>query len=439
MQQEHQKTDDTRPQLAGRSLDIKVALAALAVFGIFMYFLIRALFPTGVALNEESLGQTRDVRNAGAGRELSYSHDGIGNGVAVAEVLAVRRDVKVKGRNELAWRPAQQGITLGEQDSLQTQRNSGATIRLDDESVVKIGANSLIVFQGGVTDLFTPRHTNSIVMMEGSLDAQFASTQNNPRHLEVALPNGLARFIPGDDAAAVAFNINVNPDLSSSVSVMAGKSVVTVAGQTRTIDAEHGITISINGEVLERGRLPARPGNIRPRNRTVYEYRALPPEVVFAWDAVPDVDAYRLKVARDPEMSDLVIDQGLGKQRFGYNGLQDGTYYWQVSGMNGFMEGPAAGPHVLELVRDEQPPRLSLQPVEHQPGQQSVTLRGRTDAARVYIQGEEVATRAGRFQHEVPIDLGTNLIVVEAVDNAGNVAYESQIFNSTTFMNGGGK
>lgn len=439
MPEEQQNIEQTRPRLAGRSLDVKVALAALALFGVFMYFLIRVLFPTGVALNEQSLGQASDARDSAGGRELSYSHGHAGGAAAVAEILTVRRDVKLKGRNELAWRPAQEGVTLAEQDSLQTQRNSSATVRLDDESVVRIGANSLIVFQGGVTDLFTPRHTNSIVMMEGSLGAQFVSSPSDPRHLEVALPNGLARFIPGDDDAAVAFNINVNPDLSSSVSVMAGSSVVTVAGQTQTVDAEHGITISINGEVLERGKLPGTPDGIRPRNRSTYEYRSLPPEIVFAWNAVVDVDAYRLKVARDPQMSDLVVDQGLGELKFSYGGLQHGTYYWQVSGMNGFMEGPASAPHLLRLVRDEQPPQLVLQPFVHQAGQQFVTLSGSTDAARVYVQGEEVATNSGRFRHDVPVGLGANLIVVEAVDSAGNVTYQSQMFNTTTFINGGGK
>ena len=172
----------------------------------------------------------------------------------------------------------------------------------------------------------------------------------------------------------------------------------------------------------------------------VYEYRALPPEIAFSWKTVPGIDRYRFRLARDAEMNDVVIDERLGNPRFGYGGLQDGTYYWQVSAMSGFMEGPAAGPNLLKLVRDAVPPPLRLQPSEFVAGEDSVVVRGQTDpGARVYIQGESIVTSAGRFEQRVAIDPGTNLIVVEAVDLAGNVSYDSQIINTNSAINGGGK
>ena len=426
--------------LPGRSLDIKVAALGLLAFVILMFLLTRWLFPTGISINDESLGTTGDGRHGSANREVSYSGQDGDTGVTVAEVVSIRRNVQVRGADELAWSNAHQGATLANRDSLQTSRNSGAIVKFDDNSRIRIGADSLIVFQGGLSDPFTTRHTNSIVMMEGTLGAQFASSPENPTHLEVALPNGVARFVGGDSDAAVAFNINVNPDLSSSVSVMSGSGVVTIGGQTATVDAEHGVTISIKGEVLEEGKLPGLPTGIRPQDGAVFEYRALPPEVVFSWNAVADIDRYRFRLARDADMSDIVIDERLGERRFEYGGLQDGTYYWRVSAMDGFLEGPASGVHIVRLVRDAQPPALKLQPSEVLAGQNAVVVRGQTDAAaRVYIQGEAIVTVAGSFEQQVPIDPGTNLIVVEAVDDAGNVAYDSQIINSNTTINGGGK
>ncbi|MDH3588534.1 MAG: hypothetical protein OEQ74_03950 [Gammaproteobacteria bacterium] len=432
--------DTGQRELPGRSLDIKVAALGLLAFVILMYLLTRWLFPQGISLNEQSLGAERGARAGGAGGELSYSGQDDGSGAMVAEVVAIRRNVQVKGNNELAWSNAHTGVFLADHDSLQTLRNSGATVKLDDDSLIQVGPDSLIVFQGGISDPFTPRTTNSIVMMEGTLGAQFASSPGNPRHLEIALPNGLARFIPGDNDAAVAFNINVNPDLSSSVSVLSGAGVVTVGGHTTTVDAEHGVTININGEIIEEGRLPGRPTGIRPRNSKVYQYRALPPEVAFSWKPVPNIDRYRFRLARDADMNDVVVDERLGSRHFEYGGLQDGTYYWQVSAMDGFMEGPAAASHSIRLVRDASPPALQLQASQVVQGQEAIVVRGRTDpGASVYIQGEAVATVAGSFEQQVTIEPGTTLIVVEAVDGAGNVAYDSQIINTNITINGGGK
>ncbi|MDH3646665.1 MAG: FecR domain-containing protein [Gammaproteobacteria bacterium] len=426
--------------LSGRSLDIKVAALGLLAFLLLMFVLTRWLFPTGISINDDSLGKTGAEPDGSTHREVSYSDQDGETGASVAEVISIRRNVQVRGADELAWSNAREGAVLANRDSLQTSRHSGATVKFDDNSQIQIGSDSLIVFQRGVSDPFTARRTNSIVMMEGTLGAQFASSDEDPLHLEVALPNGVARFVGGDSDAAVAFNINVNPDLSSSVSVMSGTGVVTIGGHTATIDAEHGMTISIKGEVLEESKLPGLPTGIRPHDRVVYEYRALPPEVGFSWNAIAGIDRYRFRLARDAEMSDIVIDERLGARQFEYGGLQDSTYYWRVSAMDGFLEGPASALHTVRLVRDTQPPALKLQPSEVLAGQNAVVVRGHTDpAALVYIQGEAIVTAAGSFEQQVPIDPGTNLIVVEAVDDAGNVAYDSQIINSNTTINGGGK
>lgn len=436
--EQNSTTESASPRLlAGRTLDLKVAALAVAAFMIFMFLLTRWLFPEGMSLNEDGASETRHARERAQQRELGYSGRNTASGM-VAEVLTIRRNVRLKGRDELAWTAASAGAQLADRDSLQTLRNSGATVQLDDGSVLQIGPDSLIVFQGDVPDPFTPARTNSIVMVAGTLDARFASPQGSPMNLEVALPNGVARFIAGDNETAVAFNVNVNPDLSSSVSVHSGTGVLTVGGRTSTVDARHGITISADGEVLERGGLPGRPRGLRPGNSAVFDYRDLPPEVAFRWQPVAGADRYRFRLSRDRDMNDIVIDERLGAPRFDYGGLGDGTYYWQISALTGFIEGPAADTRQLRLVRDAVPPALELELA--QVLIDAAVVRGRTDPGTlVYIQGDAVALDGGRFEQRIDLDPGTNLIVVEAVDGAGNVAYDSQIINTNVAINGGGK
>lgn len=424
--------------MPGRSMDVVVAGIGLAAFVLLMFLLSRWLFPVGVSLKDDGADATAGARGTRTSHSLSYSEQTTAANSTVAQLVSVRRNVQIKEHDSLAWTSAEQGLDLADQDSLQTLSYSGATVRLEDSSVLKVGPNSMIVFQASAKDLFTPRRTNSIVMMEGTLSGDFASADGNPLLLEVALPNGLARFIPGDSDAAVAFNINVNPDLSSSVSVHSGKGVISVGGQTLSIEEQHGVTISINGDVIEQGRLPGQPLAVSPQSGSVYQYRNIPPPLVFSWKASSPDDSYRLRLARDAEMTDIVIDERFPMQEFSYQGLQDGTYYWQVSALDGYIEGPAAGPNRLSVVRDEQPPTLELLSSEHLDGQ--VRVRGRTEpGVRVYVQGEAITTSSGAFETTVEIDPGATLIIVEAVDEAGNVAYESQIINSKFSINGGAR
>ena len=58
-------------------------------------------------------------------------------------------------------------------------------------------------------------------------------------------------------------------------------------------------------------------------------------------------------------------------------------------------------------------------------------LAGRTEpGARVLVGGERVPTNeAGEFEYDLQLRPGINLVVVQAVDPAGNVSFRSQMVN----------
>ena len=62
----------------------------------------------------------------------------------------------------------------------------------------------------------------------------------------------------------------------------------------------------------------------------------------------------------------------------------------------------------------------------------SVTLSGTVEpGTRVIVADEEVQVgESGEFSHSVPLKRGANVIVVEAIDDAGNVAYRSTVVNA---------
>ena len=86
----------------------------------------------------------------------------------------------------------------------------------------------------------------------------------------------------------------------------------------------------------------------------------------------------------------------------------------------------------FELVQDLLPPQLEVRLPEATVETAELILRGRTDpGARVMIgRIEPPVADSGEFETTVNLRSGPTLIVVEAVDEVGNVAYFSQYVNA---------
>ena len=72
--------------------------------------------------------------------------------------------------------------------------------------------------------------------------------------------------------------------------------------------------------------------------------------------------------------------------------------------------------------------RLPDEPVDGS----STIISGLTEpGSEVYVGNEriEIGTE-GEFEHALRLDRGINVVVVEAVDNAGNIAYESRLVSA---------
>ena len=60
------------------------------------------------------------------------------------------------------------------------------------------------------------------------------------------------------------------------------------------------------------------------------------------------------------------------------------------------------------------------------------TITGSTEpGVRVLVGGERVDTNeVGHFEHTISLDRGLNVVVVEAIDSAGNTAYSSKVVDA---------
>ena len=185
---------------------------------------------------------------------------------------------------------------------------------------------------------------------------------------------------------------------------------------------------------MSRVELPKQPVIDSPRAGQTVRFNDLLPSVNFLWDHGASGREYRFLLAADPEMTSIMVDQRLSEARFNYGNLTAGRYFWTVQSVAGWNEGPRAPVRELVVVRDTVPPLLELMQPPAVVYNSSLRLSGRTDpGSKVFVQGQPVlGDSTGHFDHLVEISPGTSVLLVEAMDSVGNVAYASHTVTSKT-------
>jgi hypothetical protein len=204
----------------------------------------------------------------------------------------------------------------------------------------------------------------------------------------------------------VEFKLKVNPDKTSTLSLHKGNAQLLVGGKRLNLQENYGVTIGADGQATEPVALPSAPTPKLPTEGSAAYYRDVPPRLRFSWKPTEPTDNYRFMVARDPQFRQVVVDEEVSGTTFAHGNLKRGQYYWRVQALAGKTEGTPSEARALTIVQDRTPPVLYVQKLP-----------------KVAVDGE------GTFQHRLYIKPGASLIVIEAVDSAGNVAYATNLVN----------
>ena len=410
---------------------LMVILAFSVVLGITSYY-----FPIGTGVKElaHSLGESvSSVRS----REMQISR-GTSNSQAEtssslsAMVSSINNRVNVKLANDIAWGGAQVGMSLHHRDAIQTYDRSRALVEFNEQSYLDIGENSLVVFQDIQPDLFAQRTRTFRVTVEGELRGRLSRSADGSANLQVALPNAELQMAPGQAAGGdVEFKLTVNPDKTSTLSLHKGEAQLLVGGKQINLQENYGVTIGADGQALEPVALPSAPTPRLPTEGSTAYYRDVPPRLRFSWKPSETTGNYRLMVARDPQFRQVVVDEQVSGTTFAHGNLKRGQYYWRVQALAGKTEGTPSEARALAIVQDRTPPVLHVQKLPKVVHQSAITLRGKTEpGAKIYVEGTPVTVDSeGTFNHRLYIKPGASLIVIEAVDSAGNVAYATNLVN----------
>ena len=410
-------------------MDVGVLLGALVIFLLFLTVLIRVVFPEGPRLGDMIVRANAPFEDAGEVGTVDVEGGSVSTfGSFIAYLGDVRRDVKIRSANSIAWTSASEGNTVRNRDAVQTFHNSRARVDFETDNELRIGQNSLVVFRSGAADPFLERHDPAVVVMSGELSGTVNADYGS---FGVRFPAGLVELkADGRSGQGVDFRVGVNPDESSTISILSGQADVNIAGEHYRVSAEQGITITKDGRTLGARALPSLPAIREPKHNAIARYLAAPPRVTFRWGEVANAQNYRLEIAEDPQFEEILVDEMLTDASFTHGNLSSGDYFWRISARDGWVQGPASSPRRLSVVRDSVPPLLALEPIQEL-GDGRYVLHGRTaPGSNVYVRGQRVETSpTGDFEYFFNPEPGTRSIVVESSDAVGNIAYSSQVLH----------
>jgi hypothetical protein len=225
------------------------------------------------------------------------------------------------------------------------------------------------------------------------------------------------------------FRIAAAANKPSIVSVFDGGAEVTSPRGTVSVGPNMYVSVDASGTIDAPKPLPSIPEPSEPDAGEIRHFRGADAEVRFAWSQRDQPDAYHLVVAADPKFDDVYYDWQTPTAEFVQGHLKAGRYYWRVSAVRGGAESDFSPVRRIDLKPDAHPPALHVEFPSSDATEPSVIVRGTTDpGVSVYVAGKRVVVDAeGHFTTSVVLQHGVNLLVVEAVDPAGNVAYASQM------------
>lgn len=405
-----------------------IALLIVLLFFFIVLGIMNLYFPIGTSMKD--LAQTIGTSVSPTGpKDLFIA--GTNNTQIMARVTELGKKVNVKSANTIAWSRAQLGMTLASRDAIQTYAKARALIEFGGDNYLDVGENSLVILQGVEPDLFVNKLRTLRVEVQGELRGRLQRSDDGFTNLQVALPGADLQMVPGEGEQGVEFKLAVNKDKSSTLSLFKGDAEIMIGGKRVLLGENFALTIGPDGQPLEPVALPAQPILKRPVNGNASYFRKLPPKIRFTWKPEKPASAYRFMLSRDPEFRQLLVDERVKRTSFTYGNLKKGEYYWRVHSLTGDIEGMPSEVRKLHMVQDRTPPMLKLQKPPTVIRQPTITLRGKTEpGTKIYVDGTRVKVSAqGVFTHKLSVKPGATLIVVEAIDPAGNIAYATNLLN----------
>ena len=240
----------------------------------------------------------------------------------VAMLSSTANFVEERYAGEIQWKNAVPKDSLFEEDAVKTHDKAEAIINFVDSATVRIDENSVIIIRSLDRDALAG-NVPVFDIVGGRIDI-YSGTK-----VIVNTPNGTSMLLP--EKGKGGLRIEVGKDKKTRLSVLQGKSIVTVGSQAREFKAGQAVEISdkLPENVIETARPPE---IITPQDNASVPYQVgQKSSVNFQFGSTPD--SYHLEIARDIDFKDITYNQYLKEGSLALT-LPDGDYYWRVANID---------------------------------------------------------------------------------------------------------
>ena len=296
-----------------------------------------------------------------------------------ARFLGLDGSVKVRKAGTYEWTNANMGMLLGREDTIRTVGGASARVRLFDGTEYLVKSESILVIEEAYEDPDTKAKHVSVKLASGQV------TLNTPRQdipgsrSDLTTPTSQARF-QESTTAAVSFD---SASRVSGFTILRGGSAVRSGDTEVNLSSAQAVDVMANNRFSEVIELPGVPVLVTPANLDIV---ARANTMQFKWHPVDGARKYNVVLDRSPNFRDPILESNVPGVTVLHQGLDPGTYYWQVTAID--RDNRAGAPSefakftVRLRVEQSTPPDLTVfKPSVSLDG--LVTLQGRTDVGVV--------------------------------------------------------
>ncbi|MGH7681842.1 MAG: hypothetical protein ACRENN_07635 [Candidatus Eiseniibacteriota bacterium] len=406
-----------------------VVAMILACFTIFILLLSLA-FPAGHNLGDLLRSRSSTSESVASAPEQGSEAAATSPTSQIATLSVLHTPVHSRTSGSIAWSTARSGLGLRTGDGIQTGSQGSAQVNFE-RGTLHIDSNSLVILGGGtdVSDLLasTPR---ALTFVRGDLSARLERNATGP--LTVLLPHGVAKLRSTAPSSAAELRITSAADRSSAIAVLSGSVALESNGKTVNVQARQYSRIAEDGAPSEPLPIPKAPEGLTPTANARFAYLDLPPLVMFRWKASGGRGDYRLRATVGPRFQTEVVSEATADTFLNWGRFKPGVYEWRVAHVVNGVEGVPSAPRRLTVEEGGGPMALTVETLPKRVQTSSLDVRGKArPGATVYVMGQAVRVASdGSFEVAIHLPAGASVVLVEAVDAAGNSTYSSQVVYS---------
>jgi hypothetical protein len=243
-----------------------------------------------------------------------------------ARILSFEGDVRITRASTRETIIVSKETFVAAGDTIQTQADGRAIVRMIDGSVYSVRPNSTVVIRDS-SSIFGSKVR--VALDDGQLNVR---TDKQPENTEnvVEVAESENKVNPETDAS---FNADAQTN-GGEIRISRG-SVETTMGDQKTTLTENEFASLKNGAITSREKMFEPPKQTSPENsKQISDSAGSGVTVAFAWqDSGEPAASYYLQIAKSPYFANdtvLVDRSGLAARDFKLAGMVPGTYYWRL-------------------------------------------------------------------------------------------------------------